>query len=402
MLIGALAGALALMAVPAAAQLETPTPDPEANITFPPPVYTLRGSVDIRGTANVPSQTNYFIEFRPVDPPVRPSDEAAADEDEVDADEEETTRPEPVFFPAVLPSDETVEDDVLGTWDTALVPDGLYELRMTVNTSTGNPRVVYVYPLRVENEPPPFVTVEAAVTQAPAASPTPAGPVPTATLSAAVVATIITENGNVRTGDGTIFSIIGSFPQGTQFEVIGIANTGTGWFQVRLPDGRTGFVAPSIVNVTGNTAGLPRVSPPPPPITPTFTPLPATPTPVASADLVAGIVVLTPAQPVCNQTFQIGFDIANFGTQANVTGLVTVTDTHVASGTVTQTTLGPVPVIQPGQTVRVGPIPLTVSTFFNEGHRLTLTIDAGNQIPETNKANNTATVDYTLAQGTCG
>jgi hypothetical protein len=46
-------------------------------------------------------------------------------------------------------------------------------------------------------------------------------------------------------------------------------------------------------------------------------------------------------------------------------------------------------------------MPLTISTYYNEVHRITLTIDSGNQIPETVEGDNVRTIEYTLAQGAC-
>src|SRR5512134_240457 len=71
------------------------TPDPNASITWPPPVYVLRGEFQIRGSASLPNMTNYFIEFRPledtfgVQAPVATEEAGAAEE---------------IFFPAILPS----------------------------------------------------------------------------------------------------------------------------------------------------------------------------------------------------------------------------------------------------------------------------------------------------------
>ena len=55
-----------VLAVPAYAQQLQPTAtttpvNPNATITWPPPVYVLRGEIDIRGTANVPNMSNFFI-----------------------------------------------------------------------------------------------------------------------------------------------------------------------------------------------------------------------------------------------------------------------------------------------------------------------------------------------------
>jgi hypothetical protein len=134
-LIGAV---LALAAAPAAGQTTTAGFNPNGNISFPPPVYVLRGQVEIRGSANLANMTGYFLEYR-----------------ELNADL--TANEDSLWFPAVLPRAAAVLDDVLGVWDTTQTPDGLYELRLTVSISGAPPFLYVVSPLRVENEPPPFV-----------------------------------------------------------------------------------------------------------------------------------------------------------------------------------------------------------------------------------------------------
>lgn len=396
---------IALIAVaPAAAQ---DTPNPGASILFPQPVYTLSGEFPIIGTANVPNMSNYFIEFRPIQilPPVAPGSATA------------TPTPPPTFFPAVLPANTPVTDGLLGQWDTTLVPDGLYEIRLTVNVAGGSPVVTTVGPLRVENTPNPTVVsllaslgitlgnggaAPAQPTAAPVVPTNPPAPTVQPTEDPTPRGTVITATANVRTGDGTNYPAIISLPADTVVTLVGISNQNTGWFQVQTPDGRLGWMSPTVISVTGNTGLLPRVQPPPPPATPTFTPVPFTPTPATSTNMVAGIIVLNPNPPNCNQTFNVGVDIANLGSQANaVSGFFSVVVTHVASGTVTGQTQGPVPIIQPGQTVRVDNVPVTVSTFFNEEHRVTITIDPSNQIPETNEGDNTNVTAFTLQRAGC-
>lgn len=384
-----------LAAIPAFAQPDvTSTADPNGNISWPPPVYVLRGEAEIRGTANLPNMVNYFIEFRPLEDTFSVGAPVATEEPANGVLEEED-----VFFAAILPSSTPVIDDVLGVWDTTVVEDGLYEIRLTINLANGEPVMHTVAPLRVENTPPPFVVPEAPPTPViiPTQPPPPTVP-PTEDPTPRV--TVSTPNGNVRSGDGTNYQIVASLTQGSTAQIVGISNTGSGWFQVRLDNGQIGWMAPSIVTVTGNLNSIPRVQPPPPPATPTFTPVPATPTPATQANLVAGNPNPNPGTPVCGVVTNYTFDVANLGTEANTTtGTITVVDVHVASGTVTQT-VGAVPIIQPGQTIGL-PIPLTVSVYYNELHRVTFTVDSGNQIAETTKADNVRVFEYTLAQGSC-
>ena len=382
--------------LPAFAQATpVPTPDPNANVVFPPPVYVLRGQSPIIGTANLPNMTNYFIEFRPLTSATTST-----------ATDSTTPTATPVFFPAVLPSTSAVVDDVLGVWDTTLVPDGLYELRMTVNTSGGSPVVVLITPLRVENNLDPEIAALIGVSGgvgpgAPTATPIPPTQ-PAATLTPTFDptprGTVTTATANVRTGDSTVYPVIATLPQDTVVELVGISSTGSGWYQVRLPSGQLGWMSPTVITVSGDVGRLPRVTPPPPPVTPT--PIP-TATPATQANLVAGIVVLNPNPPVCAQTFVVGFDVANLGTGPTAaSGIVTLTNVRAADGSVQASTIGGFPILQPGQTFRVD-MPLTVSTFYNETHRITLVIDQANQIPETQKGDNTQTIEYVLQKGGC-
>jgi hypothetical protein len=388
---------LLVTSLPAFAQIApTPTPNPDANIVFPPPVYTLRGSSPIIGTANLPNMTNYFIEFRPLLALPTAQDLAV------------TPTATPVFFPAVLPSTAAVVDDVLGTWDTTLVPDGLYELRLTINTSGGAPVVLLVTPLRVENNLDPAIAeliglnTPAEPTAAPQLPTQPPAPTAIPTEDPTPRGTVSTASANVRTGDSTNFPVIANLPQNTVVDLVGRASTGSGWFQVRLPSGQLGWMSPTVIDTSGEVSRLPFVTPPPPPITPTPLPPPVTATPVTTANLVAGVVVLSPNPPVCNQTFNVGFDVANLGSQPTAaSGIVSLTNTRAADGSVQASTIGGFPILQPGQTFRVD-MPLTVSTWFNEVHRITLVIDPSNQIPETQKGDNTQTIEYTLQQGSCG
>lgn len=395
-----------LIAAPAAAQVTDVPPlapaigqdiNPNANISWPPPVYVLRGEFAIRGSVNLPSLSNYYIEYRPYN-----ADLTMASESDL-------------WFPVSLPSNAAVQNDVLAVWDTTTVPDGVYELRLTVNTASNAPILAFVRPVRIENEPPPFVTLEPgpAITLQPGVIPTltlpAARPTATATLQPTLApptpapthdntprATINVGRANVRTGDSTLYNVITSYSDGQVFPIVGISARGTGWFLIQQPNGNNAWVAPSVVTVSGDTSNLPRIMPPPPPVTPT--PIP-TATPITQANLVAGIVQLSPSQPVCAQTFNVGFDVANLGsTQTLSGGVVSLQDVH--NGQVQESTIGGFPVLNPGQTFRVQ-MPLTVDTFYDETHTLVLIIDPQNQVAETNESDNRREISYTLAKGSC-
>lgn len=207
---------------------------------------------------------------------------------------------------------------------------------------------------------------------------------------------------NVRRGPDTSFEPpIGSFAAGDTSEILAV-NPARTWYKVRYWNGE-GWVFGGLMSVSGDAANLPvdagPPTPAPTPIPPTA--IPPTAVPQRNINLVAGNITLNPGQPVCRETFQIFMDVANFGQEVSPGGMISVRNIHVTSGTVTQTTQGVFPEIQPGQTVRVGPIPFTESTFFEEEHRLELTIDPNNQIPETTETDNVGRLTYRLSKGSC-
>ncbi len=355
--------------------------DPQANISWPPPVYLLSGVVEIRGTAAVTGMTNYFVQYRPL----VFGEDAPADEN----------RP---WFPATTVSAQPVTDGVLGVWDTTIgILDGLYELRLAVNTPSG-PQFFVVSPLRVENNPPQFVrdpalpplatptlNIQARPTLAPTPTPLERSPRVTALVDA-----------NVREGDSTQYKVVGFLEAGQSVDVIGVSSFGTGWYYIELPDGKRGFVAPSVVSASGDIRSVQRVNPPPPP-----TPI-ATATPLPSGNLHFVAFYLDPSQPTCNQTFTVYVGVENNGTAATLSGgTISVRDVHVASGTTTQTTVGSFPILPVGgQFTAV--IPLTVSTYFDEEHEIWVVLDANGNVQETNENDNISTLRYVLNKGACG
>lgn len=369
--------------------------DPDAVITWPPPVYVLRGDVDILGTANLDDMTNYFIEFRPLD--VADFDPEAAPEpaatDEPDDEAEDDDMP---WFPVVLPSGNPVVDDVLGTWDTETTDDGLYEIRLVVNRDDLDPVYFVVSPLRIENEAPDFVpVVEATATSRPstrptlAASPTPLDTTPRITANT---------DANVREGDSTIYPVVGGLDAGDTVRVLGISSTGSGWYYIELADGNRGFVASSLVSASGDIRSVPRVNPPPPPFTPT--PLPTN-TPVPNGNLAASSPSIDPLPPVCQQPFDVLVNIINNGsTSTTAEAIVLIQDIHVATGAVQASISRTLPVLEPGRNYVVGG-PMTVSTYFSEEHRIVVTIDVNGTVAETNENDNVVTASYTLARGGC-
>ncbi len=228
-------------------------------------------------------------------------------------------------------------------------------------------------------------------------------PPPAATATPSTPMATFNQGVNVRSGPSTKFNPpIGSFAAQQTTAITGVTPDGQ-WYKVQYYNSQ-GWVFGQLLTVSGDTSQIPKdPGPPVPTDTPaaTATPIP-TATPQTQVNLVAGNIRLDPAQPKCGQAFNIYIDVANFGSQANTNGgSISVRDTRTADGSQQGTTVGAFGVIQPGSTVAQGPIPLTVSTYYNENHTLTLVIDSGNAVAETNKGDNTATWTYKLDKGTC-
>lgn len=233
--------------------------DANAAISWPPPIYTLRGEVEFRGSANLATMTSYFIEYRALADTGLPLDEDLP------------------WYPAVLPTNAPVLNDVLGAWDTEVTPDGLYELRLVVNVNGGDPAIFRVSPVRIENDIPEFlITPTPVVLPTVPSQPTSSAqqvptlvPTPTAFSSDPIVTARI--SANVRMGNGTEYPTVGSLPEGEQAPIIGRIGDGSGWYNIRLANGAIGWIAGSTVIVSGDLSRVPFVSPP------------ATPTPIATA-----------------------------------------------------------------------------------------------------------------------
>lgn len=227
-------------------------------------------------------------------------------------------------------------------------------------------------------------------------------PEPETTATPSTPVATFTTGVNVRRGPGRNFDPpLGGLPANSTADILAIS-TDRQWYKIRYYNA-DGWVFASLVSVAGDVASLPVEVGPPTPIPATATPIPPTavpPTavPQTNVNFVAGTVRLNPEQPACNETFQIFVDVANFGSSASPTASIDVVDT---SNGLTTRTVGAVPIIQPGVTVNVGPIPLTVDTNFEAEHTLALIIDPANQIAETDENDNRREIKYTLRRGGC-
>ncbi len=343
----------------------------DGNIVFPPPIYTLRGEVTIYGTANLPTMTGFFLEFRALNPDYTTADASVP------------------WSPITANRAERILNGILGIWDTTLTEDGAYEIRLVINVSGGGRETFRVSPLRVENEPSPF----AFAAQPPAATALPMTPqvtqpsAPTQAVSSAPQVTA-NVNANVRTGDSTGYSILTTLRQGQSAPIIGRSSTGSGWFLIRLADGRQGWIAPSTVTVQGDTSGIPFVNPPPLP-----TPIPPTVTPTSSLPDAAITNVIFANPPVQGSPFTTAVTVFNNSS-------VPLPETQVlcsfrVAGTIVSQATGYVPPLNPFTQIVV-----SVTTTIGSGSGSPLiaecAVDVNNLIAELNENNNFFNITTTL------
>ena len=372
--------------------------NPEANITFPPPVYVVRDSVDIRGTVSLADMRNFFVEFRPLALDMGEGAEQANNQ----------------WFPASLPRITAVTDDILGTWNTVTLSDGLYELRLRIEKEAGDPHFFRVSPIRIENNPPPFAAVEQVVVvveeaagpaedaMEPAAEePEPAAdPEPTAEPDTGprVIALV---NANVRAGDSILYTIVGGLHEGNSASIKGISSFGTGWFYIELDTGRSGFIHPNIVRTEGDLSNLARINPPPLPPTPIPIPT-AVPVPTTGANLVMQDVVIDPHPATCGVGYAIHVTVVNNGNGASTSG-GTIQVTDLVPGQPqrerTEIAFGP---LAAGASQRIQGY-LTPTVHYDVVHNINLRLDYLNQVAETNENDNLhAVAPYNLLKGDCG
>lgn len=353
-------------------------------ILWPTPVTEVWGSGDVVGTAAIPGMAYYYMDYLPLN--------------------DDLSLPEGApWIPATIAILQPVVNGPLVTLDTTTVPDGLYALRLVVNSADGQSYFDVVSPVRVSNERFTRVTettanrtIEAlrdALTAAgidldailtppqPTATPVPptaAPPPPVDTTPRAFPNDGLTAVNMRRCDvvDNYACAVIGALglEGGT---VTALSSNFTGWYQVVLPSGASGWVAPSVVTVTGSLTGLPYVAPPAP-----------LPPPAAANIQLNGIAIQ--GSTICGIPFTALVNVANIGNAVSNGGTVTLQDVNVRTGEITATATGNYPAINPGGNYV---IPITVSTtaYFNETHQLRAYVGS-QQIYQA----------YSLGQGDCG
>jgi len=137
---------------------------PQAVITSPRDRAVVRDKVSIRGTATHPEFWKYEVAYGP------------------------EPNPGEQWVLIGMVHETQVVDNVLETWDTTLLPDGNYSLRLRVVRRDGNYDEYFVREIAVANaQPTDTPTAPAVVTPTPTNTPTPLPPTPTIVIELPVL-----------------------------------------------------------------------------------------------------------------------------------------------------------------------------------------------------------------------
>ena len=100
-------------------------------LDWDPALNTITGSVDLRGTANIPDQQFFYVEAAQYDPSMAQT---------------------VLWTPVVLPPVTTIVDDVIGAWHTSVFPDGLYQVRIHAINSAQESFYYVLAPIAINND----------------------------------------------------------------------------------------------------------------------------------------------------------------------------------------------------------------------------------------------------------
>ncbi|MDX2160672.1 MAG: ABC transporter substrate-binding protein [bacterium] len=190
---------------------------------------------------------------------------------------------------------------------------------------------------------------------------------------------------NVRSGPSISFPVLGQLNEGETAPVIGALPDNT-WVVIDYR-GQQGWLATYLLDVTGDLAAVPIITPPP-----TATPLPATatPTPSPEPDLVIDSVTALPSPIVPGQQFTLAVAVRNAG--FSTSGAFSVAATLPPNNILVTTV---VPPLAPGQAF----VANMTGTLSNTGtYATTVIVDAQSQIPEgfNGETNNAFAFSYTV------
>jgi hypothetical protein len=340
------------------------------HISWPPPVTEVWGSGDVLGTAAVPGMAYYYLEYITLNPDL-------------------TIPVNAPWLPATIGITQPVVNGSLATLDTTTVPDGIYALRLTVNTVDGQSYHHIVSPIRVDNERFNAIFGNSSAVQLPEPAPTQA---PTDTTPRVVTSPQYSAV-NVRRCDivdNDRCPVIASLQSGESALVQALSSNNTGWFQVQLPSGVVGWVSPTVVAQQGDFSGVGRTQPPAPLPPPAAVNLPS----MAPVGQVSGVVpngmAIEGGSATCGRNFNVQVNVANTSGVVSPSGTITLQDVNIRTGEVTFTGYGNYPSLNPGANFVVV-IPAQTSVYYNEDHELRAYTN-GRQF----------NIRYSLQQGSCG
>jgi hypothetical protein len=223
-------------------------------------------------------------------------------------------------------------------------------------------------------------------TSAPAATDTPTLPPPTDTLVPTIANPVVVRDTLCYLGPGKVYGVVSSLLQGTTVPLLG-KSAQLDWWIVQNPRHNVPcWIAASDlqIDLSIDTSSLEVVTPPPYP-----------------ANLVAGALSLDPSPPNCMDQFNVILVVKNTGSEATITkGTVSATDYRDSDGKKQASATGSFPTLDPGASATVT-IPMTVSNYWGEKHNIKVVVDPDQQIPESNEGDNSKSISYTLAQGSC-
>lgn len=333
-------------------------PTEHLEITSPLVVSELSGVIDVVGSADMPGMAYYYIEI------VGLNDDLSVPENAP-------------WLPMSAGLNTPVTNGVLARIDTRDIDDGLYALRLTVNTAATDTMLAQTFhyavsPLRVSNAHAHETEVANQLPELPDDS------------VARVTSSTPHVSPNVRycdIVDNDRCPIVEHLDSEEAARVVGISSRGTGWFKIEVQSGVEGWISPTVVTPTGDFAGVPKLAPPSP-----LAPRPVQAPEQPSAVYPNGMAIVGGAAS-CGQAFNVQVNLGNTTNATAPNGQVLLQDIHVASGTVNATGYGSYAAIGPQGNFVVS-IPLVVTTYVNEEHELRATNNG-----------HSFSVRYTLGQG---
>lgn len=216
---------------------------------------------------------------------------------------------------------------------------------------------------------------------------------------------IASEEINVRSGPSSTFNPpIGSLKQNERADLLAISLDGQ-WFKIKYGTGSGWVMAAGVKPSVDLVKVLVEVGP----ATPIFTPSPVTPTatatlnafmtPSAASNLVLGNINFTPPQLplICGKTVEISVDVTNIGSASTTFGSgISIRDIVSSNGLEVGSTSGAFGPIQNGQTVNISGIFLLITAYTGEEHKLIITINPDEILPETSYSDNSREFTYIL------